>query len=172
MLLIYDSQKVMENTKVLGVLGKCASGQTSVTHQHQYHFLFLVIISVQGLHLKHLLLLDLHCFLVEFSNCLLFAHFVRVTKEHLSGRNLITVIVDSEYRCIAQACDRRTSVGLARYPNTDPRFFRKFPKLSQSEVSVLLFKMKNVDIFKLPAGPEGFFKHKEHMIYRIALQIK
>ena len=45
-----------------------------------------------------------------------------------------TCILDYEYLSVAQACDRRTAVGLARCQNVDPRFFRQFPKLPDSEV--------------------------------------
>ena len=41
---------------------------------------------------------------------------------------------DWEYLSIAQACDRRTAVGLARCQHVDTRFFRKFPKLPETEV--------------------------------------
>ena len=43
-------------------------------------------------------------------------------------------VLDYEFLSIAQACDRRTAVGLARCQNVDPRFFRRFPKLPDSEV--------------------------------------
>ena len=45
-----------------------------------------------------------------------------------------TCVLDYEYLSVAQACDRRTAVGLARCHNVDPRFFRRFPKLPDSEV--------------------------------------
>ena len=45
-----------------------------------------------------------------------------------------TCVVDYKYLSIAQACDRRTAVGLARCQNVDPRFFRRFPKLPDSDV--------------------------------------
>ena len=43
-------------------------------------------------------------------------------------------ISDAEYRAIAQACDQRTLIGLARSADVDSRFFLAPPSLDDSKV--------------------------------------
>ena len=49
----------------------------------------------------------------------------------LSQSYLILSYLDAEYQMLAQRCDSRTSVGLARTFTADPRFFLTMPKLQE-----------------------------------------
>lgn len=58
-----------------------------------------------------------------------------VTKNLFSFVNTST---DWQYQTVAQACDRRTAVGLARHPEADQRFFRPPPRpFDKQEVSFI-----------------------------------
>lgn len=47
---------------------------------------------------------------------------------------VLLVTLDHEYRMVAQSCDHRTLVGLARISDVDERLFLTPPAMQESEV--------------------------------------